>query len=849
MGACCCINGSGMSIEELEATVEFPLKLGEGKRVGEEEGKDRSLTSASSFVAKNPRRLFKKQVAVGVRQSHDSVEIPTALVIDHHQSPSDKRLIASALQKHFIFTSLSEEQRDLVIQSMKLYSIPAGLVIFEENQPAVNFYVLASGRLEVTIKGKSVNEIVPGYGFGELALLYDTPRTATITAKEDSTLWGVDRKTFKSFVEKINTQQYAENARFLDSIQVFQVLTRKQKDSLLHLLKPSKFAPGSRIVSQGETGDVCFIIKEGIVACLRDGKEVRKLGKGEFFGEQALLYGGVRTATVCATNTVQCISIGRQDLQDALGTNLLQVIYRNSLRISFDQSDSLRKLSKEQWERLISAMRVTSHAKGQVVIPAGTRQDAAIWVVLKGELAEKWSEVTFASTFSVVGDAAFTSVDKYADDIVVKSDTADVARISKLEFEESLGGSLAVATVHNQAFDVLARIQLLRGLSQERLHSLINALKLRNFAKQEVIVKQNDPGDSFFIIQSGSVEVIKNGISIRAIRKLDYFGERSILYNELRSATIVALETVTCWVLDRADFHRLIDQRIRKQLIKRITLQDDSILLQDLVVVKTLGRGMFGVVLLAVHPDTRNLYAIKSVSREKVMQYHLKQNMLLERNILLQLDHLFIMKLIKTFTDDTHMHFLAEYVRGMDFFDVLRKMDALLTSEEARFYVACIMIILEHLHERDIIYRDLKPENIMIDEDGYPKLIDFGTAKIVTSRTYTIIGTPHYMAPEVVCGKGYNVSVDYWSMGIILYELMCGKVPFGDEEEDPYRIYECILQSEISYPSWVKPASVTAVKPMIEMLLNKNPSLRLGGSVEHFMKHSWFAGMNWVSSK
>jgi len=122
--------------------------------------------------------------------------------------------------------------------------------------------------------------------------------------------------------------------------------------------------------------------------------------------------------------------------------------------------------------------------------------------------------------------------------------------------------------------------------------------------------------------------------------------------------------------------------------------------------------------------------------------------------------------------------------------------------------------ILSHLHERDIIYRDLKPENIMIDEEGYPKLIDFGTAKIVHGRTYTIVGTPHYMAPEIITVKGYGVTADYWSLGIMLYEFLCGGLPFGDEDEDPYVIYEKVLNGQLKFPAWVE--NPLPARPMIE---------------------------------
>ena len=126
---------------------------------------------------------------------------------------------------------------------------------------------------------------------------------------------------------------------------------------------------------------------------------------------------------------------------------------------------------------------------------------------------------------------------------------------------------------------------------------------------------------------------------------------------------------------------------------------------------------------------------------------------------MLQIDHPFIMKLIKTSKDEKRIYFLTEHVRGTDLFDVLREM-GLLSNEDSMLYIASLIEVLEYLHERDIIYRDLKPENIMIDYEGYLKLIDFGTAKILSGRTFTVVGTPHYMAPEIIIGKGYGSPAD-----------------------------------------------------------------------------------------
>ena len=146
-----------------------------------------------------------------------------------------------------------------------------------------------------------------------------------------------------------------------------------------------------------------------------------------------------------------------------------------------------------------------------------------------------------------------------------------------------------------------------------------------------------------------------------------------------------------------------------------------------------------------------------------------------------------IMKLIKTEKDDDRVYFLCEYVQGIDLYDTLNEI-GVLSDTQGKFYTACLLLVLEHFYEKRIVYRDLKPESITIDASGYPKFTEFSTAKIVKDRTNTQIGTPHYTSPEILKGLPYNHSTDLWSLGCMVYEFFCGKVPFGDDLEDPYAV-------------------------------------------------------------
>jgi cGMP-dependent protein kinase len=128
----------------------------------------------------------------------------------------------------------------------------------------------------------------------------------------------------------------------------------------------------------------------------------------------------------------------------------------------------------------------------------------------------------------------------------------------------------------------------------------------------------------------------------------------------------------------------------------------------------------------------------------------------------------------------------------------------------------------------------------MIDSDGYPKLVDFGISRIIKGRTYTIIGTPHYMAPEVITGKGYGIQADYWSLGIMIYEFIYCNVPFAPKDEDPYAVYEKILERNLSFP---EQASIPTANKLIQQLLSTNPALR--GTIDTIKEHKWFKGMAW----
>jgi serine/threonine protein kinase len=219
--------------------------------------------------------------------------------------------------------------------------------------------------------------------------------------------------------------------------------------------------------------------------------------------------------------------------------------------------------------------------------------------------------------------------------------------------------------------------------------------------------------------------------------------------------------------------------------------------ISDWETVRTVGTGSFGKVKLSKHKKEKTYRAIKALQKAEILRLKQTDHIYSEYILLQEIDHQFIVNL-KGFTQDKRfIYLMLEYIPGGELFTILRQM-GILPLTQARFYAAQIAVIFDYLHTKHIIYRDLKPENILINTDGYIKLTDFGFAKRVDGKTYTICGTPEYLAPEVILNKGHSKPVDWWTLGILLYEMVVGIDPFNDD--DPMGVYQKIIKGQVKFP-------------------------------------------------
>ena len=258
----------------------------------------------------------------------------------------------------------------------------------------------------------------------------------------------------------------------------------------------------------------------------------------------------------------------------------------------------------------------------------------------------------------------------------------------------------------------------------------------------------------------------------------------------------------------------------------------------------TLGTGTFGRVRLVKHrcdgAQTDPL-ALKCLKKSAIIKLKQIDHVKSEKKVLAIIDHPFIVNLKGYFQTPSHIYMLLDYACGGELFTLLRR-EGRFSNDVATFFASEILLAFEYLHGMEIAYRDLKPENLLIDREGHVKITDFGFAKVVKDKTYTLCGTPEYLAPEIIQSKGHNKNVDWWALGVLVFEMLAGYPPFYDD--NPMGIYQKIMDGYYEFPPHIEPKA----RDLIKSFLCADRSLRLGfakNGAEEVKAHKWFNGVDW----
>lgn len=785
-----------------------------------------------------------------------------------------KKLIRTAMKQDRVCALLEEKDIETILDTMDYFEFGSKEPVVKQGDVGTTFFVTHDGQMEVSVNNKVVNTMSRGRAFGGLALLYNCPRTASVTSTTASSAWGANGDTFHKVLQENAKLHYQENRKFLDSIKLFEHLTVKQKDRVGEAFFVEVFDSGSRVVTEGESATAMYFVKKGKLRVLTSAKiqpngkvsggtEIAQLGLGECFGERGLLYGEERASTVVADERCELLVISGELLKEVLGSDLRSCLESNFVLTGLKKSPIISQFSTTHQGTIGKAVEIQDIKAGES-IPSGLR----FVVVIDGEVKgvangtpktltrggcyeqdaylEDGNEKDKARVSSKKVDKdpgqALINLDKNKGtfkEVIAGKGGARIGVLKENVFKDVLKelgldnlASNEEVLDHTRKMMLAKKVHIFRHLSSDQILGLVNAFKLHRFKKGDAVFKQGELGDKFYVIAEGEVKVMIGDKLIRSMAKNAYFGERALLFEEPRSATItITTNEAELWSVDKEKFSTIVKGKMSEELMRRIRLQDTSVTMKDLKHVRVIGAGAAGVVRLVEHKKTQTRYALKRVAKVKGK---IPEEVSRECELCAEMDHPFIMHLVKTFETAKSVYILTELITGGELHAAIRAIPTVLSRAQAQFYGGSLILVLEELSDRNILYRDLKPENVMLDQQGYLKLIDFGIAKKLEegkTRTFTMIGTPHYMAPEVMRGHGYGTEVDIWSFGVMMFEFVCGYLPFADELEDPTEVCTAVLKDPFSFPSGYRDQHG---RSLMQGLLARQPKKRLGSGMNGF---------------
>uniref|UniRef100_A0A7S2JSU2 cGMP-dependent protein kinase n=1 Tax=Leptocylindrus danicus TaxID=163516 RepID=A0A7S2JSU2_9STRA len=787
--------------------------------------------------------------------------------------------ISKVLGENFLFSSLSQSDIKMFIDAMAPMQAGQDDFIISQGDNGDYFYILEEGEVGFYINGKAVGAGGRGKSFGELALLHDCPRTASVKALTPCKLWKIEQTTFRFIMVHSTERSDKTVIEVLRKVPLFSNLDEGFFNKLANSMTCKTFTDGEIVIRKGDIGDTFYVVREGKVAVTEVGRRLSMrhvsvgsqvvLGVGQSFGERALLTGEVRSATIIAAGNCDLLCLDRKDFEEILGNlkDLLELarwrhiltrvpLFSNAL-IDSAEKDAIESLNSEILGKLTIAMTKEEVSAGEVIMKKGDVgdkfyiiRDGHVELSCGGENSGPQELDLELGAGDFFGEhSLFTGEPRH---FTVVSRTDCVLSCLTRDSCEKLLAPLQKVLERARWRRVLLGIPQVaeKKLEQREMDLLVLQVTTQGFRRGETLSEQDEDISkrSVYILNHGKVSIKRDGAAY-TFSPGAYFGDSALAEDKsvmCNGEVITFLQDSVCGVLSAVELQAVLSKftivgstALRKASIKKYT----DIKIADFQRHQLLGRGSFGKVWLVSREGDNELCALKVMIKSRIYRKRQSHFVINERKVMAALEHPFIIKLVSAFQDDFSLYMLLSLVEGGEMYELMKRQESRrLGNDAVCFYSACMIDALGYIHSHNICHRDIKAENIMLDRDGYSLIIDFGFAKVVENKTFTLCGTPYYLAPEMLLSKGYNKGADYWAFAVLMYEMLVGNVPFSAGDE--MSVYRLICSLRYTIPEDI-------VKPEAADLLEKifvKPKKRLGclvGGVKDITEHPFFDSINW----
>ena len=779
-----------------------------------------------------------------IKEDENEEDKGNSTVIINNRLNYNINLVNRLKNVNVIKNNLKDNQINNLSTIINEYEINADMDIFCKGEIGSSLFILESGELKIYNNNPNKYIVIKDdYNFGEVCLMYkeEIKRRYCISSLTKTKLFILEKEKFNNFLTKENIIIKSVDTSLFNDIDFFKDFPENE----LYLLSK-----------------LCYIINENEYK--NNKAKIKYITIKEFFNleiKDSLINHWIKFDLISKNNTLILTNNMEMDLKikennerkyliipikslfELFGFDLKKKVIQYTFNALVKNDDNFLKYFKLNQinSAFFSVFKLKCLTKENSTKIKLVNKDFMIFL-LDGsvsfynneDLIEEHNSICFIDTKKI----------KTKNKMFFKLGSA----ILYSNYDDIINKSKELQNLYNNKLSIYRNFTLFNLLDEDELFYLIPSIIQKSYNKNDILINEENKCDYFYLIINGEVKhKFYNDETVIRYSDGDCFGEIFLLDGEGEflkdSYIVVTSESLTTLEIPKETFFELLQKpKINDYIKVKMCLEDKSILLSDLYYIANLGKGKFGNVYL-VHNGIF-IYAIKVVCRtfikniSKAWKY--LQN---ENNILKLLNFQFIIKLVKTFKTKEFVFFLMEYSTGSQLDSVLDILVNRTTINIVKFYGGILFLILDYLSKQKIIHRDIKPSNIMVDSNGYIKLVDFGAAKrILNGYAKTIIGTPFYMAPEIVAGKNYSYASDYYSVGVCLYYMYYRKYPFGMGINDVYLIYQEILKKPLKFYGLINQNNV--LNDLIKHLLDKEPALRIS-CLDSIKSHQFFKNFEW----
>ena len=745
--------------------------------------------------------------------------------------------LSKIFSNHYLFNRISKNSLTYLISELKEFEIDEKTSIFFKGDEGSCIFIIKKGKVEINNNNNQKFYLNEGNIFGELAILnYNIIRNYDAFSFTNLNFYSIDFNSFenisKEILKKNDFNCIIFNGFDLETINNLHYLTN-------HILfKKNQIINDLNYLFEIISGELILIDDKN--------NQIDNYTNGDYFhfkncfeDNQKEDYNNIfyynNKYTLIAKEDTSCIIFPAIAFIEIFGTDFKKKIMFNFLKYSLSKEKIIDYAINNNYETIFPEFKFKEYKRGEYLYDIKKERKKnrykKICIILSGVAVKKTGTKKFNKNIFVnPGDIIGTEFFFGNSPLNILVNTNHLFTF-ECYYETLLENIVINNSSLKEIISNIKKIYLFKDLIGFDLFKICKCLKKEYYNKNDKIIQKGKKVEKVYFIIKGKVKFIVDNHTYKEYYEGNSFGEIFLLNEKnAQSEIICSSEKLILYSLKKEDFYNLIANEKFNNLIKRkLCLEDIEIFPKNLYYISTLHNGKQSKIYL-VH-NKIFLYIIKAFyvdyQKKKNPNNILSKCIINEKKSSKRLDHPFINSYVKTLRNNNWCFFLSEYINGISMSEYIEMNKPFKNLNLIKFYSGLLFIILENLKYRGIIHRDIKPQNIFLKENGYLKLIDFSSSKrIKKNKTKSIVGTPFYIAPEILNGNTYSYSCDYWSVGILLYYLYFGIFPFGNSSKKIDSIYKEILNKNIDYYENECKDNLI-IKNFLQLILERNEKKRL----------------------